>query len=939
MQISFPIQFPDDETMLNKPWYEWFTDASFSDTLLSYSRSELLQLAEETRKKAVHVYNKAKKSTKTGRGDAKWLSNIHEAGAFKDKVAACVLVTRENAIVSGERLDQLFQMCTDKKRHAADVMPALLEIFDVTMPRGRALIPLAERLNALELKPGLYKLPLNGAVLVSWVFEDTLLATAKKFLEWVVNTAGSDPQAWLREKAVDCLYELLVFPSCMRMCAKFLINKLGDPDNKVSTHTLSKLRAALSISQASAQNSRQGYAPPTKMPKHLVVKQDRIDPDNKFLLFGQNYSFHLLMVCVVESIAMLHRPSLPQKALRMGVSFLSFFVLPYLKGNSKGEVKLTSDVCDLFFGMLRQLIEGGKSQGSSTKKTEKHKAKGKASASAQLKDDDVSLMKGILAGLNSAIGTADLCQIFSLKEHVESLAALSERTKFNVSVLILAVLLKIAEKTQVASASKLQPSIVTALVSSLTLSYYEVLNRFEAGHITAKSCTSLFLAGMGRFLQLTKCGINRNKNVQAAFWKRSLQVGIFTYSSAFPVFATILLANANLANAQQQALSKASKVDDVEVTMPFMGSFKRSAYGDSAGAYVKQQSGERHVRSVAELERDLSRRYLPEVHNPAVSSAANDQLWELYAMTKHYHPAVQCAANSMLRSDRYPTYIRSAYAVSANLDGPQELSYAAMMEFILGRKEYRIGQSRARRGEPLHLCVNAATFDALAAVFYKDNDQEQDGEVPAALRDESNALGAGTSDIRKLYKEIRTLPARKRATRMRQLTDDQLEAYLSLDMDIREQRRSLGRETSSEDNNNAGGESSAADDGNEDEDSIMADPHAKRSKKGIEFADASDYFDDSDIPPDVLGRNHRANLSAREPDDWSDDRSFASASGDDSELLDSDALVDSQSDSFSGSSADRATALPAVPRKPLRAGHQKQGLFGAMRMVSKQYKR
>lgn len=762
--------FPSDVVRSATPWYHWYENCEVQNVSTTIPNNDIPSYFETIYKEVVSHERALFRQQKYGKRDERWIEATMAKGTFKDRIATMTMYARENPVTSIELLTNLEELCKDKKRNVADVLPALIELFDLTLPVNRPLISLERRCLVLKTSGTQYLLPSHKGILASWYFENFLLQYLHRLLVWITDEMGADPQEWMRQKAVETAFELLPYPTTTERCIRYMIDKMGDPVGNVASCSASRLRTAIYLLHSNLSWTVS------------VVEKESDASRHKFMLYGKDNRIKFLMGCIAQSISFLSRPNISQKMLKTIVSFIAFNILPFIQGQSDAEVRLISDLSELFFGLLnRQLAEVCRVEVKDSKivhmKSKKHKKGSKTRTTEAAQMQEFSVLKYILQGLSTSLKYADLRLIGNLDGHVHTLSAMLRATKYHISMLVATVLLTVAEKAVGSGQPRVVQGLDNQVAKTAVNAYYSLINRFEAAHVTYKSRTGLLLSGMGRCMQLTANGIFTSKNIQAAFWKRCLQTGLVAGNGSFVCGAVLALGTTMLrlnnygTSTAGLAANARSNTNTVMRVMPFTVSYLMSSYKktvDSGNRPVVRQSfqaqqrehpkpaeetkkeertkepvvvtskptahlelllpsrgtearpaaSEKQRQTVQEIEADTTRRYIPEAYNPATSSAANDELWELLILQNHYHLGVQKALSLMLTENTFGRYVKSDAGDYDKLDAPAEFSSKAAIDFIDGRTDYCVSKSRydLARTYP-NVCVNGSMYEALATLY------------------------------------------------------------------------------------------------------------------------------------------------------------------------------------------------------------------------------
>ncbi|EFO64835.1 CCAAT-box-binding transcription factor [Giardia lamblia P15] len=819
--------FPSDVVRSTTPWYHWYENYEVQNVATTIPDNDIPSYFEIIYKEVVSHERSLFRQQKYGKRDERWVEATMAKGTFKDRIATMTMYARENPVTSIELLINLEELCKDKKRHAADVLPALIELFDLTLPVNRPLISLERRCLVLKTSGAQYLLPSHKGILASWYFENFLLQYLHRLLVWITDEMGADPQEWMRQKAVETAFELLPYPTTTERCIRYMIDKMGDPVGNVASCSASRLRTAIYLLHSNLSWTVS------------VVEKESDASRHKFMLYGKDNRIKFLMGCITQSISFLSRSNISQKMLKTIVSFIAFNILPFIQDQSDAEVRLISDLSELFFGLLnRQLAEVCKVEVKNSKivhmKSKKHKKGSKTRTTEAAQMQEFSVLKYILQGLSTSLKYADLRLIGNLDGHVQTLSAMLRATKYHISMLVATVLLTVAEKAVGSGQSRLVQGLDSQVARTAVNAYYSLINRFEAAHVTYKSRTGLLLNGMGRCMQLTANGIFTSKNIQAAFWKRCLQTGLVAGNGSFVCGAilalgtTMLKLNSYGTSTAGLATNTRSNTNTVMKVMPFTVSYLMSSYkktGDSGHRSVVRQSfqaqqkkhpestgetkekvkepvvvssrptahlelllpskrtetrsvtGEKQRKTVQEIEADTTRRYIPEAYNPATSSAANDELWELLILQNHYHLGVQKTLSLMLTENTFGRYVKSDAGDYDKLDAPAEFSSKAAIDFIDGRTDYCVSKSRydLARTYP-NVCVNGSMYEALATLYNMKGKKQKAASAKRTI----DTLDAVTpKDFLTNYKNKADIYTDKQRTdAVNKMTDEERDEYI-----------------------------------------------------------------------------------------------------------------------------------------------------------------
>ncbi|KAL9256001.1 SLOW WALKER 2-like protein [Drosera capensis] len=394
-------------------------------------------------------------------GDIKMLLTTQRSGTAADKVSAHSVLIGDNPIANMRSLDALLAMVSSKvgKRHALTAFEALKELFIQSLLPDRKFKALFQQpLSHLsDTKDG-------NSLLLFWYWEDCLKSRYERFIS-ALEEASRDMLAILKDKALKTMYVLLKSKSEQeRRLLSSLVNKLGDPENKVASNADFHLSNLLS--------------------EHPNMKVVVIDEVNSFLF----------------------RPHLALKAKYHAVNFLSKIRLSHHGDGPKVAKRLIDVYFALFMVLISDAGAGLKTSedGKMDAKKAPSKGKGQESLSESHIELDSRLLSVLLTGVNRAFPFVSGDEADEIIEvQTPMLFRLVHSKNFNVGIQALMLLDKISSKNQVAS-----DRFYRALYAKLLL---------PAAMNSSKE--EMFI---GLLLRAMKSDINIKR--VAAFAKRMLQV-------------------------------------------------------------------------------------------------------------------------------------------------------------------------------------------------------------------------------------------------------------------------------------------------------------------------------------------------------------------------------------------------------------------------------
>ncbi|KAL9157163.1 hypothetical protein ABFS82_09G127300 [Erythranthe guttata] len=395
----------------------WYDDASKmedefigKDKKIEYKNVDewkgLVKTKKELGERLLAQYAQEYLSSRGQHGDIKMLIATQRSGTAADKVSALSVMIGDNAVANLRSVDLLLGMVTAKvgKRHAFTAFEALKEIFIILLP-DRKLKTLFQRpLNHLSDTKDGYSL------LLFWYWEECLKDRYEQFVG-ALEKASLDVIVQLKSMALKIMYTLLKSKSEQeRRLLSGLVNKLGDPENKVASNADYHLANLLS--------------------EHPNMKTVVIDEVDNFLF----------------------RPRLGLRAKYHAVNFLSQIRLSH-KGDGP---KAAKRLIDIYFALFKLLIsEAGAAQsaGKYNKKASSSSKEDKEKAPADSHIEmDSRLLSALLTGVNRVFPFVSSEEADDVVEvQTPLLFQLVHSKNFNVGVQALMLLDKISSKNQIVS--------------------------------------------------------------------------------------------------------------------------------------------------------------------------------------------------------------------------------------------------------------------------------------------------------------------------------------------------------------------------------------------------------------------------------------------------------------------------------------------------------
>ncbi|XP_051135888.1 protein SLOW WALKER 2 [Andrographis paniculata] len=399
-------------------------------------------------------------SSRGQHGDIKMLLATQRSGTAADKVSALSVLIGDNAVGNLRAIDSLLGMVTSKvgKRHAFTAFEALKEMFLILLPNRKLKTLFQRPLNHLsDTKDG-------HSLLLFWHWEESLKERYERFVS-ALHEASLDVIVKLKSMALKIMFVLLKSKSEQeRRLLSFLVNKLGDPENKVASNA--------------------DYHLANLLAEHPNMKAVVIDEVDNFLF----------------------RPHLGLRAKYHAVNFLS-----QVRLSPKGDgPKAAKRLVDIYFALFKVLISEAGAEPSVAKHGKKASSSSKKDKTKDTSESHVEmdsrLLSALLTGVNRAFPFVSSDEADDvLQVQTPLLFKLVHSKNFNVGVQALMLLDKISSKNQIVS-----DRFYCALYSKLLLP--AMIN---------SSKEEMFIA---LILRVMKNDINIMR--VAAFAKRLLQVAL-----------------------------------------------------------------------------------------------------------------------------------------------------------------------------------------------------------------------------------------------------------------------------------------------------------------------------------------------------------------------------------------------------------------------------
>ncbi|RMC12601.1 hypothetical protein DUI87_10123 [Hirundo rustica rustica] len=239
-RLEGDFEFHARQTILIKPggkWYDLEYTNEFSpepqnQTLLSKYKALAQKLYE-------HETDLFKNKTDYQKGaSSAWIKTVVSSGTLADRMAAMTLLIQDSAVHSLQFVENLINLIKKKGSRqqslmALDTFKELL-ITDI-LPDNRKLRPFSQRpLNSIvQMSSG--NKDSRDKRLILWYFEHHLKLQIAEFVQ-ALETLSHDCLTATKSRALAVSHELLCNkPEQEKALLVLLVNKLGDPQNKIAT--------------------------------------------------------------------------------------------------------------------------------------------------------------------------------------------------------------------------------------------------------------------------------------------------------------------------------------------------------------------------------------------------------------------------------------------------------------------------------------------------------------------------------------------------------------------------------------------------------------------------------------------------------------------------------------------------------------------------------
>ncbi|XP_040849010.1 CCAAT/enhancer-binding protein zeta [Ochotona curzoniae] len=245
------FEFSERQTLLLKPEGKWYDLEYSSEYSLEPQPRDLVSkyrvLAQKLYEHEVGLFRSKSNSQKGG--SSTWMKVIVSSGTLGDRMAAMILLIQEDAVHTLEFVETLVNLVKKKGSKqqclmALDTFKELL-ITDL-LPDNRKLRIFSQHpFSQLEMLSSGNR-DSRDRRLILWYFEHQLKHLVAEFVQ-VLETLGHDSLVATKTRALLAAHELLCNkPEEEKALLVQVVNKLGDPQNKIATKASHLLETLLS---------------------------------------------------------------------------------------------------------------------------------------------------------------------------------------------------------------------------------------------------------------------------------------------------------------------------------------------------------------------------------------------------------------------------------------------------------------------------------------------------------------------------------------------------------------------------------------------------------------------------------------------------------------------------------------------------------------------
>ncbi len=548
----------------------------------------------------------ARKAGRKSSSDSKWLRTVMRNGTLSDRVAAMSMVVQESVLHNFETLAALVAMT--RKRGSREAHLAIEAIRDLF---ANQLLP-DRKLRLFHNNPLDHK-GATDAHLIYWRFEAAL---SEKFSEYVqaMEEGAQESLPYFKRACIQAAHELLAAkPEKEKRLLSLLVNKLGDPDRKIGANVVFLLQQLIR--------------------KHPGMKGVVVD-ELEALIFrdgvSQRAQYYALVFMTEIPLA---RQTDTQLAKRMIALYIRMFTavadeerarkLAAKGGGKKGDGSKGRRV-----GKKARWGENGAPKNNHRRKLKnKRKMKNRAGhAGDNVGNAQTKLMRALLQGINRAFAYAD-CEGHETEEMTDTLFRMVHHAPFATGVQALMLLLH-----------------VMVARSALSARFYRTLySKLFDDQLRSASKHTMFLNVVYKSMKM-----DTEPSRVRAFAKRLLQTCL-SMGASFTCGVLFLLSEvakaqpelkAAIAGAREEAHPAAEEEEEEE---------DRRRNGGTRGDADEDGDGNRsRGRSATQ--------YDPTKRDPLHARAEYCRLWELTALSDHFHPSVREFTKSLLTAPHKIAY-------------------------------------------------------------------------------------------------------------------------------------------------------------------------------------------------------------------------------------------------------------------------------------------
>ncbi|KAL8624396.1 hypothetical protein ACOMHN_012796 [Nucella lapillus] len=611
--------------MLVKPGDSWLDHQMSSaaeettKTLVQQCERFVAKLLEDE----VALYKKQREKNK--RGESHWIKTVLSSGTLSDKMAALMVLVQESPLHNLNALDMLIAMANKKGKReamlASDTLKSLFVSETSPLPDDRKLITFDARpFGTLWHSCSGNRDSVNRRMM-TWYAEDLLRQKYAAFVK-ALDVMSYDTLEASKEKSLGIMHSLLTSkPEQEKVLLPMLVNKLGDPNHKIASKT-----------------------------SYLLIRLMEEHPNMKHVI-------------VAEVERLVYRPNITERAQYYAMCYLNQIKL------HKSDQTLASQLISIYFSFFKVCVKKGEA--------------------------DSKMMAALLTGVNRAYPYAKVKQDF-MTEQVGMLYKIVHIVNFNISIQALMLLFHVIDPSNSESdrffmalyRKLLDPGLKS---SAKQPQFLNLLYRSMKADVVEKRVVVCSLSVCVVWCGVVWCGVVWGvvcgvvwRSMKAdvvekrvvAMLKRLLQAGSLLgpnfLCGALIIASEVLKERPHLLRVQQmgkitQGKTTTTNMDfdddeeekfvDLPVPLEFQDSnpqesnpedtveeTTKAVDDDKSETAEKQQGSWLHRQNLTD-----QRGYDCYQRNPLHSHAQNECLWELQALTRHFHPSVSLFAGTVLK--------------------------------------------------------------------------------------------------------------------------------------------------------------------------------------------------------------------------------------------------------------------------------------------------